>query len=147
MQKIRFSTVINAPREKVWDTMLQDDTFRKWTSVFDHGSHFIGSWDKGSKILFLTEDKQEGMVSRIAENKPYEFISIKHLGIVQNGKEDTSSEAARKWTPAYENYTFQEKEGATEVLIDMDSNDEYVDMFNKTWPKALQKLKRLAEKT
>ena len=129
--------------------MLEDSTYRQWTDVFMPGSHVSGSWDKGSKILFLAPNEkgeQEGMVSRIAENKPYEFISIEHLGIVQNGKEDTTSEAARKWAPAYENYTFKEKEGVTELLVDMDSDDENVDMFEQTWPKALQKLKELAEK-
>ena len=86
------------------------------------------------------------MVSRIAENKLYEFISIEHLGIVQNGVEDTTSEAARKWTPAFENYTFNDKDGATEVLVDMDAEDEYVQMFNEMWPKGLRKLKELTEK-
>ena len=85
------------------------------------------------------------MVSRIAENKPYEYISIEHIGIVQNGIEDTTSEVARKWVHAFENYTFKERDGATEVLVDMDAEDEYVEMFEKMWPKGLQKLKTLAE--
>ena len=46
------------------------------------------------------------MVSEIAENKPNEFISIRHLGYIANGIEDTQSEAIRAWAPAYENYTF-----------------------------------------
>ena len=86
------------------------------------------------------------MVSRIAENKPYEFISIEHLGIVKNGVEDTTSEEARKWAPAFENYTFKEKGGATEVLVEMDIEDENKKMFEEMWPKALQKLKGIAEK-
>ena len=86
------------------------------------------------------------MVSRVAENKPHEFISIEHLGIVQNGVEDTTSEAARKWAPAFENYTFNNKDGATEVLVDIDIEDEHVQIFNEMWPEALRKLKELAEK-
>lgn len=86
------------------------------------------------------------MVGRIAANKPYEFISIEHLGIVQNGVEDTTSEAARKWAPAFENYTFKDKGGATEVLVDIDVEDEHAQMFNEMWPEALRKLKDLAEK-
>ena len=86
------------------------------------------------------------MVSRIAENKPYEFIAIEHLGIVHNGVEDTTSDEAQKWAPAYENYTFKEKGGATEVLIDIDIDEKEAEMFNKMWPEALQKLKKIAEK-
>jgi hypothetical protein len=48
--------------------------------------------------------------------------------------------------PAFENYTFKEKNGTTEVIVEMDINDEYKEMFEGMWPKALQKLKELAEK-
>ena len=150
MQKLHFSMLINAPKDKVWHAMLDDQPYREWTNAFNEGSYYKGSWEKGSKILFLGPDpntgEEGGMVSRIAENKPYEFISIEHLGIVQNGVEDTTSEAARKWAPAFENYTFNDKDGATEVLVDIDIEDEHAQMFNEMWPEALQKLKELAEK-
>ena len=150
MQKLHFSMLINAPKDKVWHTMLDDQPYREWTKAFNEGSYYKGSWEKGSKILFLGPDpntgEEGGMVSRIAENKPYEFISIEHLGLVQNGVEDTTSEAARKWAPAFENYTFNDKDGATEVLVDIDVEDEYVPMFNEMWPNGLRKLKELAEK-
>jgi hypothetical protein len=150
MQKLHFSILINAPKDKVWHSMLDDKPYREWTKAFNEGSYYKGSWEKGSKILFLGPDpntgEEGGMVSRIAENKPYEFISIEHLGIVQNGVEDTTSEVARKWAPAFENYTFNDKDGATEVLVDIDVEDEHAQMFNEMWPEALRKLKELAEK-
>jgi len=145
MQKLHFSITINAPKEKVWHTMVDDKPYREWTAAFNPGSYYKGDWSKGSKILFLGPDpktgEEGGMVSRIAENKPYEFISIEHLGIVKNGVEDTTSEEARKWAPAFENYTFKEKGGATEVLVEIDIEDENKKMFEEMWPKALQKLK------
>lgn len=150
MQKLHFSTIVNAPKEKVWHAMLDDKPYREWTAAFNPGSYYKGDWSKGAKILFLGPDPstggEGGMVSRIAENKPYEYISIEHLGIIQNGVEDTTSEAAKKWAPAYENYTFKEKDGATEVLVDMDIEAEEAEMFNKLWPEALRKLKEIAEK-
>ena len=150
MQKLHFSIQINASKDKVWHAMLDDQPYREWTNSFNEGSYYKGSWEKGSKILFLGPDpntgEEGGMVSRIAENKPYEFISNEHLGIVQNGVEDTTSEVARKWAPAFENYTFIDRGGATEVLVDIDVEAEYAPMFNETWPKGLLKLKELAEK-
>jgi hypothetical protein len=150
MRKLHFSILINASKDKVWHAMLDDQPYREWTKAFNEGSYYKGSWEKRSKILFLGPDpntgEEGGMVSRIAENKPYEFISIEHLGIVQNGVEDTTSEAARQWAPAFENYTFKDKDGATEVLVDIDIEDEHTQMFNDMWPKALRKLKELAEK-
>jgi uncharacterized protein YndB with AHSA1/START domain len=150
MRKLHFSIVINASKEKVWNTMLDMDTYQLWTDVFAPGSQYIGDWSKGSKMLFLGPDEtgaMGGMVSRIKENRPYEYISIEHIGIVQNGKEDTSSESVKEWVGALENYTFKEMGDRTEVLVDMDTaEEEYEEMLQTTWPKALQKLKQLAER-
>ncbi len=130
--------------------MLDDESYREWTTAFNSGSYYKGDWSKGSKILFLGPNPdgsgEGGMVSRIVENKPYEFISIEHLGIVKDGIEDTTSEVARKWTPVLENYTFTEKDGATEVTVDMDMEDEHAEMFKKMWLEALQLLKAMAER-
>jgi len=148
MQKLNFLIIINAPKNKVWNTMLDDKTYRQWTEPFSPGSYYKGSWNKGSKILFLGpgEKGEMGMVSRIKDNIPFQFISIEHLGMVQDGKEDTSSDAVKSWAGALENYTFTENDGKTEVAVDIDITDEYKDMFQEMWPKALQKLKELAEK-
>jgi hypothetical protein len=75
-----------------------------------------------------------------------EAISIEHLGMVKDGKEDTTSEEVKSWAGAFENYTFKAKNGSTEVLVDIDVHDEYKEMFQEMWPKALKKLKDLAEK-
>lgn len=148
MEKLHFSININAPKEKVWDTMLGEKTYRQWTEAFAPGSHFKGDWNQDSKILFLAPDdsgKMSGMVSRIKENRKPEYLSIEHLGVVQDGEEDTSSDAVIDWAGALENYSLKEANGTTEVLVDMDSNEEYEEMFQDMWPKALQKLKKLAE--
>jgi hypothetical protein len=149
MEKLQIEIDINAPKQKVWHTMLDDVTYRQWTTPFSEGSYYKGDWSKGSKIIFLGPNpetgKEGGMVSRIAENKLYEFISIEHLGIINDGIEDTTSEEVKKWTPAFENYTFKEVNGKTTILVDMDINDEYKEMFEGMWPKALQKLKELCE--
>ena len=149
MQKLHYSIVINAPAAKVWSTMLDDKTYRIWTEAFSPGSYYKGDWSTGSKILFLGpgEKGEGGMVSRIKENRKHQYISISHLGIVQDGKEDTTSEETKAWAGALENYTFKEKNGATELLVDLTGNmaDEFVKMFEDMWPKALKKLKEIAE--
>lgn len=149
MAQLHFSMVINAPREKVWEVMLGEETYREWTEVFnpEGGSHYEGSWDEGEEIRFIGPDeqgRQRGMYSRIAKNKPYEFISIEHLGEIEDGKEVPSPTFAG----AHENYTFTDKHGATLLEVDLESNmpDEYAKMFQDMWPQALAKLKQLAEK-
>lgn len=55
MEKLHFSTNINAPREKVWDTLWNDNSYRKWTSAFMEGSYAeTDNWKEGSKVLFLS---------------------------------------------------------------------------------------------
>jgi ribosomal protein S18 acetylase RimI-like enzyme len=148
MEKLTFSIAINAPKEKVWDTMLGADTYRIWTEVFMPGSYFEGDWSQGSKILFLAPDgkgNNSGMVSRIKANRLHEFISIEHLGFVENGKEDTTSEAVKPWAGNLENYTFKEKNGKTEVLVELDTDEKHKEMFDSTWNDALKILKTITE--
>lgn len=150
MKKLHFSIVINAPKEKVWETMLGQETYKQWTESFNPGSYYKGDWSQGSKMLFLGPNPQGegegGMVSRVAENKPYEFVSIEHLGLYANGIEDTTSPEAKKWSPAFENYTFKESGSGTEVVVDIDVEESMVEEFGKMWPAALEKLKEIAEK-
>lgn len=145
MVKKEFKITINSPREKVWDTLWNDSTYREWTSAFSEGSRAETDWKKGSKVLFL-DGKGEGMVSRVAENIPNEYMSIEHLGYVQGGKEITDGPEVQAWAGAHENYTLKNNGGKTEVIVDMDITDQYLDYFEKTWPKALEKLKEVAEK-
>jgi hypothetical protein len=148
MKTLHFSAQINAPVEKVWETMLGEAPYREWTDVFSPGSHFVGDWQEGSKMLFLAPQEgggTGGMMSTIAENRPHEFLSIKHLGFVKNGVEDTESAEVQAWIGALENYTFRSENGGTTVAVDLDSEEQHTAYFEDTWPKALEKLKALAE--
>lgn len=150
MKKLHYTQFINASREKVWRTMLDDVTYRQWTAVFNPGgSYYEGDWSVGSKMRFLGPDpktgKVGGMLSYIRENRPYEYLSMEHVGMINDGVEDTQSDAVKKWTPAFENYTFIEKDGGTEVQVDIDIADEFQAEFDDMWPKSLQALKKLAE--
>ena len=145
MEKQSFKISIDAPREKVWKTLWEDETYRAWTSAFAEGSCAETDWKKGSKVLFH-DGKGSGMVSRIEDNKPNEFMSFEHLGMVKDGVEDTTSEKVKAWAGAHENYTLKSVGEKTELTVDMDINDEWKDYFMTTWPKALDKLKDLAEK-
>lgn len=154
MDTLHFTIDINASKQHVWDVMLGDETYRQWTAPFHEGSYYEGTWDQGSTIRFLgpgeNGEKPGGMVSKIAENRPYEFISIEHQGLVGNGVDDTTSEWAQAWSGATENYTFSETDGVTTVNIDLASKAGAVPEAMKQelagmWPSALAKLKELAE--
>lgn len=149
MQHIHFSTQINASQKKVWDTMLGEETYKQWAAAFNPDptaeTYVEGSWEQGSDIKFLGKEKDgsvSGMIGKIAESRPGEFLSIKYSGEIMQGKETVYGPDELY----FENYTFNEKDGGTELLIDIDVKDEYKDMFNGMWPRALEVLKELAEK-
>jgi hypothetical protein len=149
MRKMHFEVSIGAKPEEVWDAIVDDEKYREWASPFHEGSYFEGGWEKGDAIRFLAlneKGEKEGMVSEIAESRKYSFISIRHLGQILGGVEDTTSDAVRKWAPAYENYTLTPLGDTTRFEVDLDAEDSFVDMFNEMWPKALEKLKNIAER-
>lgn len=98
---------------------------------------FIGVDEKGEK---------GGMVSRIAENIPNQFVSIQHYGLVKADKEITAGSEVEKWANGFENYSFEENNGTTIVTVDLDTSEDFVDYMNQHFPKALDKLKELCEK-
>jgi len=144
MEKLKFSIEIKAPKEKVWKVLWDDDTYRKWTSVFSEGSYAVTDWKEGSKVLFLGGEGN-GMYSVIAQAKPNEFMSFKHLGVIKNGVEQPLDEESKKWSGALENYSLEEKNGLTEMKVEMDIAEEHKSYFNEAFPKALQKVKELSE--
>ena len=145
MERINFSISINAHKEKVWNILWDETSYRKWTSVFAEGSTVVtDNWKEGSKVLFL-DGKGAGMVSTVAANKPNEYMSFTHLGEVKDGVEDVSSEKVKGWSGSMENYTLKEAGGKTELTVEMDITDDFKDFFLKTWPKALEQVKLLSE--
>jgi uncharacterized protein YndB with AHSA1/START domain len=145
VRRVKYQIEVAVPRERVWDVMLSDTTYRDWTSVFSPGSHYVGGWETGDEIRFLGEGGQEGMASRIAESLRPETVRIEHVGVVKDGVVDTTSEQARKWAPSIEEYTFHATPEGTRLEVVMDVDEGYVDFFNDRWPKALARLKEIAE--
>ncbi|WEO77366.1 hypothetical protein BJQ94_18770 [Cryobacterium sp. SO2] len=162
MKTLHFSQEIIAPADIVWETMLDDATYREWTSAFSPGSYFEGSWLQGSEIRFLGDsddddgtdsgsdggsdgDGMGGLVGVIAEHRPHEFVSIEYTGLILNGDVDTESDYAKKFIGTHENYTFSESRGVTTLTIDLDVDEEEADMFAEMWPKGLDRLTELAE--
>ena len=148
MERNEYRIVIDAPRHQVWETLLGTNTYPQWTAAFMEGSRVESvnpaesqTWKKGNKVRFLGPDNS-GMVSTIAENKPGEYLSIKHLGVVKDGIDNYETE----WTGSMENYTLKPIGDKTELTVDMDITQEYQEYFDKAWPKALQSIKELSEK-
>lgn len=143
-KRFQLSVDIAAPAFRVYQMLIGLESYRQWTSAFGEGSYFEGSWQEGQRIRFLTPEGH-GVISEIAESRPNEFLSIRHLGYVaDDGVEDTTSETIRAWAPAYENYTFTATPQGTKLAVDQDITDDF-ECMPQAWLKALGRLKELCE--
>lgn len=151
MKKLQFKVNIQAPASKIYESMLglnNISTYEEWTAFFNPTSSYEGTWEKGTKMYFVGVDEKGekgGMLSRIAENIPHQFVSIHHYGLLQAGVEITEGPEVEKWANGYENYTFEENNGMTTVSVDVDVPEDFLDYMNETYPKALGKLKEICE--
>lgn len=143
--KLKKSIEINAPVEKVWKTIIEDETYRQWTAPFSPGSCAESDWNEGSRIVFA-DGSGNGMLSRIKVLRPYEQITFLHEGMIVDGKEDFDSPEVLAWKGALETYYLEEKDGKTTMRVEQDMSEEDAKSdFPAMWDKALVLLKQLSE--
>ena len=140
MQKLNFTVDIRAPREKIWQVLWDDATYRQWTRVFSEGSYAVTDWRQGSRVQFL-DGQGGGMYSIIDEARPNERMAIRHLGDIKDGVEQP--EAA--WSGSQEIYNLSSTGEGTRLSVDIDSDEQFAGWFQENFPKALEKVKELAE--
>ncbi len=153
LEVLKWEETINAPVEKVWNTMLDLETYKIWASEFGPGCFYKkdheGGFVAGENVKFLGVDQngqEGGLISKVNEVRQYEFISFHHFGYIMNGVEDTESEKVKSWAPSFENDTFEKiDENTTLLKVEMQSDPEYTEMFKSLWPKAIAKLKEICE--
>lgn len=140
MKTIQFNIAINAPAERVWESLWSDAGYRHWTEAFQQGSHAETDWQEGGPVRFLGPDGS-GMYSTIESAKrPTEMIFLHH-GEVRNGV----AQPPAPWAGARERYFLHEENGGTRVEVVLDGNDEMAAYFLSTFPVALERLKHWAE--
>ncbi len=145
MKTLEYRIDINANPQKVWNTMLQRDTYKEWVSAGWPGSDYEGEWEQGAYLLFGAPG-QGGTKAKVLELRPDEYIHAEHVAVIQpDGSEDRDSEIAKGWIGTTETYTFIEKDGKTELKVQIKTKPDWADMFDEGWPAALNKLKELSE--
>ncbi|UOQ55246.1 SRPBCC domain-containing protein [Hymenobacter cellulosivorans] len=144
MKKACFSIMINAPKEKVWNVLWGEQTYGQWASVFSPGSHAQSDWQEGSQVVFSSANGGS-MYSQIAQQTLHEYISFQHLGQVKDGQQQPFDQNNQDWAGATENYTLRQIGNTTELTVEMDVPENHQAYFAETFPRALEKVKELAE--
>lgn len=146
MKHLEFKIEISSPAKKVWETMLNKETYEQWVSKSWPNSSYDGKWEQGQKIKFMGPDGS-GTLAEIVEAKPYQSIVARHIAVLgPGGTEDRTSDIAKGWIGTMEGYKFAEQQGKTTVTVSIDTPPDWAKMFEEGWPAALEELKRITER-
>ncbi len=139
MKKLEYTTHINATPERIWNTLWDPESYKKWASVMNDGARYEGNFEERS-IISLYDAKNNGMYNFIEKNIANRELTMQHKGWIYDGVHDDQG-----WEDSRETYLLTEKDGGTELKISVNSLDEFEDFFNSNYPKVMQKVKELAE--
>ncbi|MBI1833492.1 MAG: hypothetical protein HYR90_01575 [Candidatus Andersenbacteria bacterium] len=142
MKNLKFSIEIQASKEMVWNTLWEDKTFRDWANIIDEGTYMVGSMKEGAEVQFISSVNGYGVTSFVEKCIPYEFALLKHKADTQ---ESGQQERANEWTGGQERYSLTEGDGTTTLTVELDTPPEQVETFEERLPKALRRIKELAE--
>ncbi len=143
MKKMQFSTQIDASKEKVWDTLWRDETFREWASIIDPETYMVGELKEGNEIQFISSHGGYGVTSLVETLVINEFLLLRHNADTQ---EEGKLEREKQWTGGSESYSLVENGSVTTVTISFDVPLELEKYFKISYLKALECVKSLAEK-
>ena len=140
---MQFSIEIKAPIEKVWSTLWEDKTFRDWANIIDEGTYMVGEMKEGNEVQFISSSSGYGVTSFIEKLTPNEFVLFRHMA---DTKESGAQEREKDWTGGTESHSLVEEDGVTTLTVEFDVPTELEETFKVRFPKALKRVKILAEK-
>ena len=143
MKELEYQIIINKPKEIVWFTLWDDQSFRDWSNNIDEGTYMLGDLIEGNEIQFISSVNGYGVTSLVSKLIPNEYVLFKHASDTQNTGTETRD---KQWTGGSESYTLTENNGSTVLIIKSEIPDELVELFNLSMPKALERIKYLSEK-
>ncbi len=147
INRLEFSIDIKAKKSKIWNALWDEASYNDWVSVFLEGSYAVtDNWKEGSKVLFLDKD-QSGIYSTIEKHIPNEIMLFKHIGTVLKGEEQPIDKDTKTWSGTTEMYTLTEGAEYKALHVEIDVLDEHLDFMSSTFPKALERVKFLSERT
>lgn len=143
MKEMQFSIEIHAAKDRIWDTLWQDETFGQWAGIIDPGTYMVGDLEEGNQVQFISAENGYGVTSLVEKLTPGEFLRLRHQADTQD---DGKRERKKEWSGGEENYELAEKDGTTTVTVAFDVPEEMEEYFKINYPKSLERVKVLAER-
>jgi uncharacterized protein YndB with AHSA1/START domain len=142
MKELNYTTEISATPEKVWKTLWNDATFRDWAGIIDEGTYMKGTLKEGNDVEFISSVNGYGVTSFVEKFTPNKLAFFRHKADTQ---ETGTKSRDNEWTGTSEQYELHEKNGRTTLTIKTQVPPEQEETFEDRLPKALARIKELAE--
>lgn len=142
MKELSCSTAIKAVPEKVWKTLWHDATFREWAGIIDEGTYLRGHLEEGNEVEFISAASGYGVTSVVEKFTPNALAFFRHKSDTQ---ESGSKARDNEWTGMWERYELHEQDGRTTLTLTTQVPQEQIETFKDRLPKALARIKKLAE--
>lgn len=142
MKALQFSIEIHASKEQIWKILWEDTTFRQWADLIDAGMYLQGTLREGNEVRFLSSVNGYGVTSLVEACTPNDYVLFRHSA---DTKESGEQKREKEWTGGTESYSLTEKDGMTTLTVKTDVPPEQEKAFNTSFPKALERIKSLAE--
>ncbi len=142
MQQQQFSIEIKASKERVWRTLWDDKTFRDWANNIDEGMYLAGELKEGAEVQFVSPIGGYGVTSLVEKLSPGVSVSFRHM---MDTEKHGAQERENEWSGGIETYALTENEGVTTLTLTLDVPPEQEETMKDRLPKALARVKELAE--
>ena len=139
---MQFTIEIHATRERVWDTLWQDETLREWAGIIDPGTYMVGELKVGNEVQYISGNGY-GVTSLVEKLVAGEFLLLRHSA---DTKDSGKEEREKEWTGGTESYSLAEKDGTTTLTVAFDVPPDLEEYFKINYPKALERVKILSER-
>lgn len=142
MQTQEFSIQIHSTKERVWEVLWNDVTFRNWSGLIDEGTYMKGELKEGEEVEFISAVSGYGVTSFVEKLVPCEYVLFRQMVDTKESGEDVREE---EWTGGTESYALTEHDGVTTLTVTTEVPPSQEDTMRERIPKALERIQELAE--
>jgi hypothetical protein len=104
----------------------------------------VGEIREGNKVQFISSVSGYGVTSMIEKHIPFEVVLFHFM---TDTMESGTQERGNEWTCGKESYVLAETDGVTTLTVKTDVPREQEETFIIRFPRALERVKNLAEIT
>ena len=102
----------------------------------------VGDLKEGNEVQYISSENGYGVTSLVERLTPGEYVLLRHSADTQ---EAGRLEREKEWTGGEESYRLVEKDSTTTLTVAFDVPQKMEEYFNVNYPKALERVKELAE--